>query len=977
MTTANEHEHETIEPRLHAYFDGELAADEERAVLDHLADCERCQTTLDDLMGLHVALGRPAASQALQSSSSAPPSDGDASRSGTTRNPPVSSIATRRSRRGLIMAGTALAAAAAVAVVVWAPWRGRHDDAQLALAETRPVEVRFTAPAFDAHRTYRVDRGGDPVAPSVPLATLSALERRGDRAALIAALAWSGDRARASAVADGLPETAKSLADRAGLLVLLGRAEDALEAADRAIADDEGLAVARWNRALALRELHLPMAAAEELDRIVALGEAGWAAEAATRASALRDDLARRRAAAADAARRRRKALAGGPPLGVSDVAIAPTVARMYFFDALRVASAPAELDALVPLAQALDAGSGGTEATRALSRARTLDLGARAPFVERYRAVAAGTASRADVDALLAALAGKGPALDELRLGVIMLGGRLRERLADVETIVGRSDDPFLQLLLVQERLVARRPAAGDRALAERLCDNPAWALRCGTIADVAAADAMRLGQAVAAERLAARAVDLLTSGGTGKEDERALVHLAEILRYRGRLALASATLAEARARTSSTDCEYLRSIENGEAEIERRRGLLGRAREHLLTPDGCPTDRSPLGLYASVDLARDSGAPADRQLAGRWIAAGEAAGLPPDYLRVARARLTVAEEAGARDLLLGVAMHPPEGEFGPAIADWAWRTIISDDGRRGDWNGAFLHTSSALGQERPTTCAISLAADDAIMTAAWRDANGTTGGAQWRKPAGWPALPASALAGCATTSLVAMSPLHGRPPPWKLGAWGWSTGQAALPATAATRDALVIAAPSPPSELLDLPALAPVPVPAGARGLTGGEATPSRVAAAMTSATYVEIHAHGLVDLEVDDGGFIALSPDAGGAWRLTASDVRKLKLAGAPVVVLAACRAAEAVTDHLRRWSLPDAFLAAGARAVIAADVAVPDDLIRAFVDDVRGRLERGEEPAAAAAAARAAMVARDPTSASWVDRLMVFE
>ena len=38
------------------------------------------------------------------------------------------------------------------------------------------------------------------------------------------------------------------------------------------------------------------------------------------------------------------------------------------------------------------------------------------------------------------------------------------------------------------------------------------------------------------------------------------------------------------------------------------------------------------------------------------------------------------------------------------------------------------FLHTLNALGQERPTTCAIALAADDAIMTVAWRDANGTT---------------------------------------------------------------------------------------------------------------------------------------------------------------------------------------------------------------------------------------------------------
>src|SRR5262249_9034527 len=156
---------------------------------------------------------------------------------------------------------------------------------------------------------------------------------------------------------------------------------------------------------------------------------------------------------------------------------------------------------------------------------------------------------------------------------------------------------------------------------------------------------------------------------------------------------------------------------------------------------------------------------------------------------------------------------------------------------------------------------------------------------------------------------------PLHGRPPPWPLGVWAWSSGRAQPAATSAAADELVIAATEPPHELLDLPNLAPVAVPAGAHGLVGGDATPRRVAAALAKATYVEIHAHGLVDLDVDDGGFIALSPDPDGDWQLTGSDVRKLTLAGAPVVVLAACRAAEAGPQALNRWGLPDAFLAAG--------------------------------------------------------------
>ena len=52
-------------------------------------------------------------------------------------------------------------------------------------------------------------------------------------------------------------------------------------------------------------------------------------------------------------------------------------------------------------------------------------------------------------------------------------------------------------------------------------------------------------------------------------------------------------------------------------------------------------------------------------------------------------------------------------------------------------------------------------------------------------------------------------------------------------------------------------------------------------------------------------------------------------RMQTMGIFMVVLAACRAAEGTYDVVRRWSLPDAFLATGARAVIAADVAVPDE------------------------------------------------
>lgn len=64
-------------------------------------------------------------------------------------------------------------------------------------------EVADRVVDLDQHRPYRVERGSADVQP-IPLATLSALERRGDRAALAAALVWSGDRARAATVLESM-----------------------------------------------------------------------------------------------------------------------------------------------------------------------------------------------------------------------------------------------------------------------------------------------------------------------------------------------------------------------------------------------------------------------------------------------------------------------------------------------------------------------------------------------------------------------------------------------------------------------------------------------------------------------------------------------------------------------------------------------------------------------------------------------------
>ena len=156
------------------------------------------------------------------------------------------------------------------------------------------------------------------------------------------------------------------------------------------------------------------------------------------------------------------------------------------------------------------------------------------------------------------------------------------------------------------------------------------------------------------------------------------------------------------------------------------------------------------------------------------------------------------------------------------------------------------------------------------------------------------------------------------------------------------------------------------------GARTLTGAAATPSQVLAALATARYAELHVHGVADAAAAEGAFLLLAPEPDGRDRLTAAEVAGARLTGAPVIVLAACRAAETTPFLQARWSLPDAFLAAGARAVIAADVELPDRAASALFAELRRRIDGGEAPAAALAAVR-----QVPAWASWAGHLMLFD
>lgn len=959
------------------YFDGELPPEAEADALAHLATCASCQAELGDLMGLEVATTRGAADKA------APPAPARAA-----------------ARRTWLIAGvgaTALAAAAAVAVVATRqadPPRARPDA--IALAPERGVEARFSAPAFAAHRRYAVDRAG-PAREAFSLATLAELERRGERAALAAAQASAGELASARRQLEALPASPDRDADLAAVALLEGAPEAALEAADRALAAAPRHAAARWNRALALRDLGLPMVASAELRALAATDEAGWADEARARAEALAAPVQARAAADAKLFEDARAMVARtGPALGDADVQRWPGYARLYFHDALRSASSADEARALAPLADALDRHAGTGHARAALDAVVAADFAARAPLAAAYRAMALGQATPEQAQALLGRLARAGAAFDDLRLGALVLAGA-QAHLAEVSRLAVATGDPWFELLAARERAVAAM-AEGARDRAEAIladatarCDGRAIAHRCGALAYELAQLYNGDGRFAEGEHAAATAVASFAAAGSTGPELRARAIVAETQRGRGRLAIASASFDELRVRAEATDCATARYAAMGMAMVAALGDADARARAPGLIPpiDACALAPMSHEVALVVDLARMSERDDDVARARAWIDAARAAGDPALAVAadVATARLDAARPAAGGDVAArlraladAAARVPDQG----ATRAWLYATLVDDAGARGAWAEVVAAVAEEAGVAAPRTCALAVSVDDTRGTAAALDARGAATGARatTARPGDWtgaalvpPAL-RDALAGCATIAVLARPPVHGRadllPPALP---WAFASPRPAPPPPPAPPGPPLIVGDVTPPPALGLPALAPLQLATGATTLRGAEATPERVLRALATATYAELHVHGQVDLGLADASFLALSPGADQRWALTAGDVRGARLTAAPTVVLAACRAAETAPFVHARWSLPDAFIAAGARAVIAPAVEIPDAEAAAFFAALRRRIAGGEAPAVALAALRAAYVAKDP--ASWAASVVVFE
>lgn len=945
--------------RTSAYFDGELAEAEHADALAHLADCAECQRLLGTAVSLEAATSeRPAVEKAV---------------------PPDALAARRARKRWPLVAITAGVLAAAAVLLFWLVRPKPAKEQALELPAERAVAMRFTGDAFAKHRPYAAMRSGTQGREAISLETLATLEKRGDQRNLVAALASSGDLARAEQIAAALPLDAATESDLAALAFARHDTEAALAHAFRATDRDPALLAAWWNLGLVATELQLPRVAKDAFARVVAAGEPGWADEAKTEIAGADRILAAEDTT--DVESRGRAMLTGGPILTASDVAQYPEPAQRYFHDALHVATSRADVERLRPLAQALDKASSLSTASAALERVAASDFAVRAKVAPRYLELVTGNPSDEEVDKLLADLKALGAPVADIYVDALVSIQYGPAHAAELVAITKPWGDPWFDLVVERDRIAAMYPGADLRAepaLAAALarCTNPAFELRCGQLSVALGTLLLSTGRIEEAETRVRAAVDAFARARATTKLRSARTFLGEIHRRRGRFALARAELQEQMlaARTAG-NCYLARYSQVGLANLAFMSRDVQAARAQLppaTPPEGCPPATDVIGLITAVDLARLTGDPRDHEAARAWIAYSKDKDAGP-ALTVASARLLPPDPAALAALKEWLATSE-RGYANDALRVLGYSTVISDAGARGAWPEVLDAAKAEYRIAKDPPCLVVASLDDDRFTVAYR-AGADVGGETRVVPAPAPATISPSITGklsaCTGIAVVARVGMHGRADLLPAGAPWWFAADGARPeaANGASRAVQVIDVQVPAGAALQrLAAVAPSSETFEVT-LAGAEATPGRVLAALSSASYAEIHAHGVVSAANQDAAFLALSPDASGTFALDAGTIRQAKLTSSPLVVLAACRAAAVASVFRERWSLPDALLVAGARGVVAADEPIPDAEARPVLDELHHRIAAGEDPATALAAIRTA-------HGGWTAHLMLF-
>jgi hypothetical protein len=1002
---------------LDTFFDGELSADAAQAFRIHLASCTRCQHALRGRMLEAVVMGHGAESCAWPAG-------------GGSGQFPDQLAARRRSRRWTMI----VAAVAASIALVSGPEREQSDSsptvadrptrppgptilalADVRLAAKRPFEVRFSTAELDRHRPPNVVRSADPAErEQISRATLAKLEGQGHLNALVAALALDGEVRSAGEAAKRLPSTAQSLSDRAALELLRfsdpGKrippadqqqaAEQAISLAAAALQLDPSCTQAKWNQAIALQRLGLPLAAAQAYDDVTAKAEPGWAAEAKDSAQRLRDEV---RAEADDWKRQQDRAeqmIGGGAIITAENAQQYPSLARRALVLAIATASTTERLDALLPLARTLDSVYATTAMVSLVARIRGSNLAERAPVARALRDL---VLERTSWEALVPLRAqGLQRGLGDIVLASFLVqsdGTTDDSDLALLAKLVADSREPWWRLFELTRRAwvleygkrdFSRAEATARAALSLCAATPSSWCGQAARTAGDANAAMGRLDLAFAQLEAARR---MAREPATRDDESPVLNVIAQAMSVRVQetvdaVAVSDAYYNEIELRGAGCRIRLQRLDFLANAALDRHRYLQAvefRARADALEAGDCRNERLRVNGEAArlrlVATGHGDATTLQPKLDTLESATNKNVTSYVRYLRAAATTMTnpARGEAALRGVIADANAAPGEPNAPQARAS-AYATLIELAGAAGDADNVLALLAHRLGVAIPGGCLVGVAQWNRAVVAV-RGADGAAVVQIRDVPEGSIMLPPgeliagslqARLVGCHRVEVIASGPYFGRAN--LLGptmAWAYKSSSKATAGPPQVGSELIVTDVRPPDDV-SLPALKSFRGAPSATVLSRARATPSATLDRMRTAGLIVIVAHGITDAREPSAASLILSPDRDGDYLLTASKVSAAHLDGSPVVVLAGCDAGR-VAVSAEPWSLATSFLAAGARAVIAPTERIPDDEAGKAFESLVARVRSGVDPVDALQAERSDR----GSDAAWLSSIIVFE
>ncbi|HEX2691094.1 MAG TPA: CHAT domain-containing protein, partial [Kofleriaceae bacterium] len=905
----------------------------------------------------------------------------------------------------MFLGGGILAAATILAIVLLSRAGGESENQveQQIAGELRPhrsIEERLPFVPLDRHRAYDVPRAGTARREPISEKALSVLEALPQKTGLIAAYLSRGqlDMAEDALLRAGPGDDLD--VERAFVAEHKGHLAKALALLDQVLARTPHHAQAMWNRAIVLTKLDLPRVAAEAFNASATLLEHGWSDEAKDRTRQLRRD-ADLRAQQWQTASAACAELSHGtvPDLGI--VRRHASVCRPALNEAVRRAQTRDEVMQLLPVAEVIDAESEDTASSELVKRTAAADFKIRGPSVALYRKLTSSSRLSAEDKAQIVAKLRTSRQID-LVLGALPRAGMLHDHIDEYVRLALATRDPYFAEIAVEYDAQVKQDSGkwleAELELRDAVtrCTKREVELRCAYLQKSLANLYVKRHLPTEATRTALGALERSRRLGLYWDERLLFVVLAEAARFARDDSQIRAYLREAELRDD--ECAQQRVSHEELANVELAELRFASARAEL---DNAPTcGQPPTLLRAEIEagLAHVDGTPDRiarlREDFDRTRRSGQLTLDKQAYLDACEGELVAASDPPTARSLLSRAIDASDklgidDVTAMKARSAAYNTLLGLGAK--DLEGpALLALFAAAGRVPPRDgCALGALIDGERLLLVARDAEHHV--QQVFDPHAFktpdfdarmlvPAKLLHALSSCARVDVIALPPLYGQPhllPPEI--AWSYR-GPAAAPAPSGPRRqvALTIEDARPPAEL-GLAKL--MPASHAPRGeaidevvVSGDEATPQRVRKELAFADFAEIHAHGFVDLGLSDVSLIALSPQRDGSFALTARTIASLKLPRAPFIALAACHAAYTAPYLHEPWSLPYAFLLAGARGVIASTTEIPDKDAGNFFRAIGDQILQGADPATVL---RDQRMQRRADAANWVQDVVLFD